>query len=145
MLWRKFVLSIAAYSPMFRLELYGDMLFIVFFFLILSWCVDWRMEASGRPSTAQIVLLATSSALTAVLYTIYKKKSSHVARLRVRKQPLCVSFNDTSTQRIGSLLNLTCVTGGQEDVIKSRPENYPQWSTRKMCSLCSYWRYGFWD
>ncbi|XP_077074842.1 mitochondrial ubiquitin ligase activator of NFKB 1 [Siphateles boraxobius] len=43
------------------------------------------MDASGRPSTAQIVLLATSSALTAVLYTIYKKKSSHVARLREAK------------------------------------------------------------
>uniref|UniRef100_A0A8C2H581 RING-type E3 ubiquitin transferase n=1 Tax=Cyprinus carpio TaxID=7962 RepID=A0A8C2H581_CYPCA len=47
------------------------------------------METSGKPSTAQIVLLATSSALTAVLYTIYKKKSSHVARLReAKKMPL---------------------------------------------------------
>lgn len=44
------------------------------------------MEASGKPSTAQIVLLATSSALTAVLYTIYKRKSSHVARLREAKK-----------------------------------------------------------
>ncbi|XP_059383059.1 mitochondrial ubiquitin ligase activator of NFKB 1-like [Carassius carassius] len=44
------------------------------------------METSGKPSTAQIVLLATSSALTAVLYTIYKKKSIHVARLREAKR-----------------------------------------------------------
>ncbi|XP_051515658.1 mitochondrial ubiquitin ligase activator of NFKB 1-like isoform X2 [Myxocyprinus asiaticus] len=47
------------------------------------------MEASGRPSTAQTVLLATSSALTAVLYTIYKRKASHVTRLReAKKLPL---------------------------------------------------------
>ncbi|XP_016354168.1 mitochondrial ubiquitin ligase activator of NFKB 1-like [Sinocyclocheilus anshuiensis] len=47
------------------------------------------METSGKPSTAQIVLLATSSALTAVLYSIYKRKSSHVARLReAKKMPL---------------------------------------------------------
>ncbi|KAL1250321.1 hypothetical protein QQF64_021326 [Cirrhinus molitorella] len=47
------------------------------------------METSGKPSTAQIVLLATSSALTAVFYTIYKRKSRHVARLReAKKMPL---------------------------------------------------------
>ncbi|TRY71329.1 hypothetical protein DNTS_016569, partial [Danionella cerebrum] len=40
------------------------------------------MESSGKPSTAQIVFLATSSALTAVFYSIYKRKSSHVSKLR---------------------------------------------------------------
>ncbi|KAL7864198.1 hypothetical protein AOLI_G00156180 [Acnodon oligacanthus] len=42
-----------------------------------------KMDSSGgKPSTAQIVLLATSSALTAVLYSIYKKKAGHVTRLK---------------------------------------------------------------
>ncbi|XP_066527549.1 mitochondrial ubiquitin ligase activator of NFKB 1 [Hoplias malabaricus] len=44
------------------------------------------MDSSGKPSTAQIVLLATSSALTAVLYSIYKKKAGHVARLKDAKK-----------------------------------------------------------
>ncbi|XP_073731606.1 mitochondrial ubiquitin ligase activator of NFKB 1 [Misgurnus anguillicaudatus] len=44
------------------------------------------MEANGRPSTTQVVLLATSSALTALLYSIYKRKSSHVVRLREAKK-----------------------------------------------------------
>ncbi|KAL7859271.1 hypothetical protein SRHO_G00144180 [Serrasalmus rhombeus] len=39
-------------------------------------------SSGGKPSTAQIVLLATSSALTALLYSIYKKKAGHVTRLK---------------------------------------------------------------
>ncbi|XP_007241011.3 mitochondrial ubiquitin ligase activator of NFKB 1 [Astyanax mexicanus] len=44
------------------------------------------MEANGKPSTAQILLLATSSALTAVLYSIYKRKAGHVSRLKEAKK-----------------------------------------------------------
>ncbi|XP_030624990.1 mitochondrial ubiquitin ligase activator of NFKB 1 [Chanos chanos] len=44
------------------------------------------MESSGRPSTAQMVLLATSSALTAVFYAIYKKKAGTVTRLKEAKK-----------------------------------------------------------
>ncbi|XP_056588505.1 mitochondrial ubiquitin ligase activator of NFKB 1 [Triplophysa dalaica] len=44
------------------------------------------MEANGRPSTTQIMMLATSSALTAILYTIYRRKSNHVVRLREAKK-----------------------------------------------------------
>ncbi|KAG7477676.1 hypothetical protein MATL_G00072210 [Megalops atlanticus] len=40
------------------------------------------MDNSGKPSTAQIVLLATSSALTAVFYSIYRRKSATAARLK---------------------------------------------------------------
>lgn len=41
------------------------------------------MDSSGRPSTAQIVVLATSSALTAIFYSIYKNRATTVARLKV--------------------------------------------------------------
>ncbi|XP_076840675.1 mitochondrial ubiquitin ligase activator of NFKB 1 [Brachyhypopomus gauderio] len=44
------------------------------------------MDLSGRPSTGQIVLLATSSALTAVFYSIYRRKAGHVARLKEAKK-----------------------------------------------------------
>ncbi|KAG9353045.1 hypothetical protein JZ751_017621 [Albula glossodonta] len=40
------------------------------------------MDNSGKPTTAQIVLLATSSALTAVFYTIYRRKSATATRLK---------------------------------------------------------------
>lgn len=42
-----------------------------------------RMDTSGKPSTAQIVVLATSSALTALFYSIYKNRATTVARLKV--------------------------------------------------------------
>lgn len=42
-----------------------------------------RMDSGGKPSTAQIVVLATSSALTAVFYAIYKSRASTVASLKV--------------------------------------------------------------
>lgn len=41
------------------------------------------MDPGGKPSTAQLLLLATSSTLTAVFYTIYKSKATTVARLKV--------------------------------------------------------------
>lgn len=41
------------------------------------------MDSSGKPSTAQIVVLATSSALTAIFYSIYKSRATTVARLKV--------------------------------------------------------------
>ncbi|XP_072552791.1 mitochondrial ubiquitin ligase activator of NFKB 1 [Salminus brasiliensis] len=44
------------------------------------------MDPNGKPSTAQIVLLATSSALTAVLYSVYRRKAGHVARLKEAKK-----------------------------------------------------------
>ncbi|KAM4610040.1 mitochondrial ubiquitin ligase activator of NFKB 1 [Polymixia lowei] len=40
------------------------------------------MDSSGKPSTAQVVVLATSSALTAVFYSIYKRRATTVARLK---------------------------------------------------------------
>ncbi|XP_064161158.1 mitochondrial ubiquitin ligase activator of NFKB 1 [Anguilla rostrata] len=40
------------------------------------------MDNSGKPSTAQVVLLATSSALTAVFYAIYRRKSATATRLK---------------------------------------------------------------
>ncbi|XP_063063762.1 mitochondrial ubiquitin ligase activator of NFKB 1 [Engraulis encrasicolus] len=44
------------------------------------------MESSGKPSTAQIILLATSSAVTALLYSVYKKKAATVHRLKEAKK-----------------------------------------------------------
>ncbi|XP_066493407.1 mitochondrial ubiquitin ligase activator of NFKB 1 [Tiliqua scincoides] len=40
------------------------------------------MDAAGRPSTGQVLLLATSSAITAVLYAIYRQKSKVVNSLK---------------------------------------------------------------
>ncbi|XP_067449236.1 mitochondrial ubiquitin ligase activator of NFKB 1 [Thunnus thynnus] len=47
---------------------------------------DRRMDSGGKPSTAQIVVLATSSALTAVFYTIYRSRATTVARLKEAKK-----------------------------------------------------------
>uniref|UniRef100_A0A3Q3KYM8 RING-type E3 ubiquitin transferase n=1 Tax=Mastacembelus armatus TaxID=205130 RepID=A0A3Q3KYM8_9TELE len=44
------------------------------------------MDSSGKPSTAQIVVLATSSALTAVFYSIYRSRSTTVTRLKEAKK-----------------------------------------------------------
>ncbi|KAM6928976.1 mitochondrial ubiquitin ligase activator of NFKB 1 isoform 1-T5 [Lycodopsis pacificus] len=44
------------------------------------------MDSSGKPSTVQIVVLATSSALTAVFYSIYKSRATTVARLKEAKK-----------------------------------------------------------
>ncbi|KAI5609153.1 mitochondrial ubiquitin ligase activator of NFKB 1 isoform X1 [Silurus asotus] len=44
------------------------------------------MDSNGVPSTNQVLLLATSSALTAFFYWLYRKKNSSVARLREAKQ-----------------------------------------------------------
>ncbi|TMS15762.1 Mitochondrial ubiquitin ligase activator of NFKB 1 [Larimichthys crocea] len=44
------------------------------------------MDSSGKPSTAQLVVLATSSALTAVFYSIYRSRSTTVARLKEAKK-----------------------------------------------------------
>lgn len=44
------------------------------------------MESNGKPSKTQILLLATSSALTALLYSVYRKKASSAARLREAKK-----------------------------------------------------------
>ncbi|XP_033898122.2 mitochondrial ubiquitin ligase activator of NFKB 1 isoform X3 [Acipenser ruthenus] len=40
------------------------------------------MENSARPSTTQIILLATSSAFTAFFYSVYRKKSGTACRLK---------------------------------------------------------------
>lgn len=42
------------------------------------------MDSGGKPSTAQMVVLATSSALTAFFYAIYRNKAMTVTRLKVR-------------------------------------------------------------
>ncbi|XP_047467941.1 mitochondrial ubiquitin ligase activator of NFKB 1 [Mugil cephalus] len=44
------------------------------------------MDSSGKPSTAQIVVLATSSALTAIFYSIYRNRATTVTRLREAKK-----------------------------------------------------------
>ncbi|KAM9445198.1 mitochondrial ubiquitin ligase activator of NFKB 1 [Clarias gariepinus] len=44
------------------------------------------MDSNGKPSTGQLLLLATSSALTALLYSVYRKKSSNATRLREAKK-----------------------------------------------------------
>lgn len=44
------------------------------------------MDSGGRPSTAQLVVLATSSALTAIFYSIYKSKATIAARLKDAKK-----------------------------------------------------------
>ncbi|KAM6925467.1 mitochondrial ubiquitin ligase activator of NFKB 1 [Xenentodon cancila] len=44
------------------------------------------MESSGKPSTAQIVVLATSSALTAIFYSIYRSRTKIVASLKEAKK-----------------------------------------------------------
>uniref|UniRef100_A0A8C8D102 RING-type E3 ubiquitin transferase n=1 Tax=Oncorhynchus tshawytscha TaxID=74940 RepID=A0A8C8D102_ONCTS len=47
---------------------------------------DHRMDTSGKPSTAQFLLLATSSALTAVFYSVYWRRTTTVARLKGAKK-----------------------------------------------------------
>lgn len=42
----------------------------------------FMMENSARPSTTQIILLATSSAFTAFFYSVYRKKSGTACRLK---------------------------------------------------------------
>ncbi|XP_023117199.2 mitochondrial ubiquitin ligase activator of NFKB 1 [Amphiprion ocellaris] len=44
------------------------------------------MDSSGKPSTAQVVVLATSSALTAIFYSIYRSRATTVARLKEAKK-----------------------------------------------------------
>ncbi|XP_061457229.1 mitochondrial ubiquitin ligase activator of NFKB 1 [Rhineura floridana] len=44
------------------------------------------MDAAGCPSTGQVILLATSSAVTAILYTIYRQKSKIVHSLKGAKK-----------------------------------------------------------
>ncbi|KAJ3586468.1 hypothetical protein NHX12_012866 [Muraenolepis orangiensis] len=44
------------------------------------------MGSSEKPSTVQIALLATSSALTTLFYSIYKKRAATVARLKEAKK-----------------------------------------------------------
>ncbi|CAI5782695.1 mitochondrial ubiquitin ligase activator of NFKB 1 isoform X1 [Podarcis raffonei] len=44
------------------------------------------MDAAGRPSTGQVILLATSSAVTAILYAIYRQKSKIVYSLKGAKK-----------------------------------------------------------
>ncbi|XP_056279282.1 mitochondrial ubiquitin ligase activator of NFKB 1 [Pseudoliparis swirei] len=44
------------------------------------------MDSSGKPSTVQIVVLATSSALTGLFYSIYKNRATTVARLKEAKK-----------------------------------------------------------
>ncbi|XP_024149592.1 mitochondrial ubiquitin ligase activator of NFKB 1 [Oryzias melastigma] len=44
------------------------------------------MDSSGKPSTAQIVVLATSSALTAIFYSIYRNRAKAVASLQEAKK-----------------------------------------------------------
>lgn len=41
------------------------------------------MDPGGKPSTAQMLVLASSSALTALFYSIYRKRATTVARLKV--------------------------------------------------------------
>lgn len=64
------------------------------------------MDAAGRPSAAQIVVLATSSALTAVFYAVYKNRATTVARLKV-SSAACVRCGFTSCHVV--LVNLTSV------------------------------------
>lgn len=40
------------------------------------------MDSSGRPSTAQLVVLATSSALTALFYSLYRNRATTANRLK---------------------------------------------------------------
>ncbi|XP_076023153.1 mitochondrial ubiquitin ligase activator of NFKB 1 [Genypterus blacodes] len=44
------------------------------------------MDSVGKPSTAQLVVLATSSALTAVFYSIYKGRATTLSRLKDAKR-----------------------------------------------------------
>ncbi|KAL1020667.1 hypothetical protein UPYG_G00003100 [Umbra pygmaea] len=44
------------------------------------------MDSGGKPSTAQVLLFATTSALTAVFYSVYSRRSTTVARLKGAKQ-----------------------------------------------------------
>lgn len=44
------------------------------------------MDSNGKPSAAQIVVLATSSALTAIFYSIYRSRATTVARLKEAKK-----------------------------------------------------------
>lgn len=44
------------------------------------------MEGNGRPSVGQVILLATSSTVTAILYMIYRRKSALVSGLKDAKK-----------------------------------------------------------
>ncbi|XP_036842827.1 mitochondrial ubiquitin ligase activator of NFKB 1 isoform X1 [Oncorhynchus mykiss] len=45
-----------------------------------------KMDSTGKPSTAQVLLLTTSSALTAVFYSVYRRRTTTVARLKGAKR-----------------------------------------------------------
>ncbi|KAJ6656802.1 hypothetical protein lerEdw1_003133 [Lerista edwardsae] len=68
------------------------------------------MDAAGRPSTGQVLLLATSSAITAVLYAIYRQKAKVVNSLKVSR-----SLNSSS-----SLILLVLKTNDYAKVIHQR-------------------------
>ncbi|XP_029283541.1 mitochondrial ubiquitin ligase activator of NFKB 1 [Cottoperca gobio] len=44
------------------------------------------MDSGGKPSAAQMLLLASSSALTAVFYSVYRSRTATVARLKEAKK-----------------------------------------------------------
>lgn len=68
---------------------------LVFFdivFVVSDQTEDHRMDTSGKPSTAQFLLLATSSALTAVFYSVYRRRTTTVARLKVITLQPCLIY-----------------------------------------------------
>lgn len=110
-------------------------------------CTNPTMDSGGKPSTAQIVVLATSSALTAVFYAIYRSRASTVSSLKV-------SHNSPGLLRHALLKCEVCSVwiyfllwsemlipaGSEESLHQPGFENDPVWNSWTMCSLCCHRR-----
>lgn len=104
-----------------------------------STAADLRMDSSGKPSTAQMVVLATSSALTALFYSIYRSRAKTVARLKVSLVRRSLRLCHVECQGRVNLLPPLCrwrvasepsvSTGSQESVHRSGFEKHPVWNT----------------
>lgn len=100
------------------------------------------MDSSGKPSTAQIVVLATSSALTAFFYSIYRSRATIVARLKVRHISafLCLSY--AGWKFLTFLVYIYFYsTGSKESLPWPRFENHPVWNSWKMYPICRHRRF----
>ncbi|XP_062314881.1 mitochondrial ubiquitin ligase activator of NFKB 1 [Osmerus eperlanus] len=77
------------------------------------------MDPVGNPSTGQVLLLATSSALTAFFYSVYKSRATIVARLKdAKKVTIDQDLNNILSEAPGKCVQYAVIEG----VVKSVKE-----------------------
>ncbi|XP_039611771.1 mitochondrial ubiquitin ligase activator of NFKB 1 [Polypterus senegalus] len=70
------------------------------------------MENNGRPSAPQIILLASSSALTTILYMVYRRRSEVVRKLKeAAKLSITDELKDVLTEAPGKCVPYAVVEG----------------------------------